>query len=58
VFVAVEIIRDLVGAPFAQDAGWNPGLEKMLEFAGGRGWEDSTGAVRAHVLPRSVRRVR
>ena len=31
------------------DAGWQTGLAKMLDYAKSAGWVDAAGAVRAHI---------
>jgi hypothetical protein len=33
----------------ADDAEWQAGLDKMLDYAGKSGWVDAAGAVRAHI---------
>ena len=48
-FIAVDAVRRLAGAR-ADDPDWNAGLEKMLAYAGSKGWMDPSGtAIQAHV---------
>jgi hypothetical protein len=48
VFIPRGILQSLAGH-LAQDARWQIGFEKMIEFAVQSGWVDGSGAIRAHV---------
>jgi hypothetical protein len=48
-FIAVDAVRRLAG-DLAADPDWTAGLEKMLAYAGSKGWMDPSGtAIQAHV---------
>jgi hypothetical protein len=48
-FVGVDAVRRLAGDR-AQDPEWAAGFEKMLAYAGSKGWMDDAGtAIQAHV---------
>lgn len=48
-FIEVDAVRRLAG-DLAEDPGWSEGLEKMLAYAGSKGWMDPSGtAIQAHV---------
>ena len=48
-FITVDAVRRLAG-DLAADPDWNAGLDKMLAYAGSKGWMDPSGtAIQAHV---------
>jgi hypothetical protein len=47
VWVRPQLLQELVGA-LASDAGWQAGLQGMVEFARKHEWVDHHGAIRAH----------
>jgi hypothetical protein len=48
-FILVEAVRRLAGER-ADDPAWSEGFEKMLAYAGSKGWIDPSGtAIQAHV---------
>jgi hypothetical protein len=48
-FIAVEAVRRLAGDR-AEDPEWAAGFDKMLAYAGSKGWMDPSGtAIQAHV---------
>jgi hypothetical protein len=48
-FVGVDAVRRLAGAR-ARDPEWNAGFDKMLAYAGSKGWMNDAGtAIQAHV---------
>jgi hypothetical protein len=48
-FIEVEAVRRLAGNR-ARDPEWSAGFEKMLAYAGSKGWMDPSGtAIQAHV---------
>ena len=48
-FIEVDAVRRLAGDR-ASDAAWNADFEKMLAYAGSKGWMDPAGtAIQAHV---------
>jgi hypothetical protein len=48
-FIAVDAVRRLAGAR-AEDPEWRAGFDKMLAYAGSKGWMDASGsAIQAHV---------
>ncbi len=48
-FIDVDAVRRLAGDR-AQDPAWREGFDKMLAYAGSKGWMDESGtAIQAHV---------
>jgi hypothetical protein len=48
-FISVDAVRRLAGTK-ADDPKWNAGFDKMLAYAGSKGWLDESGAaIQAHV---------
>jgi hypothetical protein len=48
-FIAIDAVRRLAGAR-VDDPAWSEGFEKMLAYAGSKGWIDPSGtAIQAHV---------
>jgi len=48
-FIAVDAVRRLAGDR-ASDPEWSAGFDKMLAYAGSKGWMDASGtAIQAHV---------
>jgi hypothetical protein len=48
-FIAVDAVRRLAGDR-ASDPEWSSGFDKMLAYAGSKGWMDPSGtAIQAHV---------